>query len=217
MILHLFTRDLGWQSFITSVGGKSRPRAITRACTIVSVDFDHRENKELQQLKQVQIAEPLATLHSDVVKSAVAMFIAELLMRSLHRDYQNTDLYDHIEELLIELDRADQIALFPIRAILHCIYDLGFGIPTSQYDRLIFDPVLGQFEMAGRSTNPEDLNMASVLNRVLTEFNMGHLEPISSSEMRKKILQVLLDYLKERLDLNQSIKSHEVLEVILHS
>ena len=217
VILHILTREKGLLSFITRVGGRSRPRALAQVCTLVELDFAYHEKNEIHSIKQIQLLDVLPNLKEDILKSTVSIFIAEILFRSLHKDYVNRELFDNIRVLLNGLDKSNRVAMYPIWAVLILCFDLGLEIAIPEgKNKQLFDPVEGGFISVKGSYSELDIEASEALKKMLIEFSSEETSEVPPPAVRKKVLSLLLEYIRERLEIRSSFRSHEVLEVILH-
>jgi DNA repair protein RecO (recombination protein O) len=84
------------------------------------------KDNTLGYLKDVKISCPYKTLYQDVKKSAVAIFLAEVLSHTLQNEAQNTELFDFMQQQLREFDDIDCNIDFHILFLLDITKYLGF-------------------------------------------------------------------------------------------
>lgn len=217
VILHAFTRDLGWVSFVTNIGGKKRPRALIQPMNLLELDFNFKESKELQTIQQIALSSSLNQIWSEVPRASVAMFMAEVLSKSLHRNYPNPTLFNFTRQMILDLDKEEHFASFPIRFMLGLAECLGIGIEIPETrGRYFFNPILGEWLGSAESKMCLSLETGSLLFDLLMFLGDAGPLPKLNSAQRSALLEVLILYLKEQLDMKREIKSHQVLEVVLH-
>ncbi len=219
LILHAFTFQLGWISFFHRVGGKDKSRALFQSMTLIELDFEFKENKDLQQGVKISLSQTFPNIYNQVARMSVAMFMAEVLRKSLHKHYVNHALFLHCAEMLEDLNEKEDFAIVPIQFMIGLTQALGFEIvPPSDPGFYRFDPEEGCFTTAASKALAQ-LDIESSKSFILLFEGMGDFAASINipAHHRKAILRVLLVFLKAHLGMNLEIKSHEVLEVVLHA
>ena len=64
------------------------------------------------QIKELKIAHPLHSIHSDIFKSTMVMFLSEVLHFSIHEEEKNEPFFEFIETRLHWLDHNDKFNNF---------------------------------------------------------------------------------------------------------
>ena len=78
---------------------------------------DHKPRNGFFQFMGVQMVikkfkQPYSTLHTDILKSTVVMFLAEILTMVLKEEAPNEGLYNYIETALLWFDTVDCNSIF---------------------------------------------------------------------------------------------------------
>jgi DNA repair protein RecO (recombination protein O) len=134
VIVSVFTELFGVQSYlvngIRTTGKTSSKAALFQPSAILDLEVYHNELKNLQRIKEYKWAFLYQHVLTDVTKNAVAMYMVELLQKSLKQPENNPDLFHFCEESFIQLDGAEtaEIANFPIYFCLHLAYFFGFRL-----------------------------------------------------------------------------------------
>ena len=179
-------------------GKKAKFRSnLLQPLSLLEMEAYHKENRELQRLKEIRNYIPYHSIPVDPYKSSQAMFLAEILYKVLREEDPNPDLYDFLEHSLQFLDIAEQHTVnFHLLFLVQLTRYLGF-FPENQYDenRNLFDMRNGQFKEA-RSLHPDffDVDSSAVLN-LLLNTNFESLSRVNiSHEERIKFLNFLMDF-----------------------
>ncbi len=129
-IIKIFTQDKGLLTFIVHVssGTKSKFKpAFFQTFTLLSIDYQFKDNKSFLSIKEVKCYHPYKTIHVDFLKTTVALFCTELLLKCLVNEDCNYELYDFIECFAKHLDASDAaITHLPNWYALHLTKFLGF-------------------------------------------------------------------------------------------
>lgn len=131
MIVYLFTREKGTVPFVVHGVHSRRNKnfALFSPLSILDIEYEWRENKELQLLKGCQFAYHYSTLPYDPEKSMQAMFLAEFLRYALHHESEGGDLFDFLESALTGLDDTDgEVCNFYLMVMAEVARLLGYGM-----------------------------------------------------------------------------------------
>jgi DNA repair protein RecO (recombination protein O) len=221
VIVKVYTDSHGLKSFlvrgIRSKKSKLRP-GLFQPLSLLDLVFYHRENSSLGTLKETHHSHPYRHLHSDILKSSIALFINEIIYKTLREEEANPELFDFLWERCISLDQAQgNLSSFPI--IFMISYSRFLGIPprpghseTSPYFNLqegIFQP-----ENAG-PRSCFDKETSAALNSVMIASPDELQKLVLTSHIRSKLLTGILSYFRYHLQGFPEIHSHQVLHTVL--
>ena len=137
VIAHLFSLQRGLLGVIIKGARgnkKSRKQAILQVLTIVEIHINLRENKDLHFLKEIRLLHPYTGIPFSTPKTAQALFIAELLRKSIKEEEKNVDLYEFITNSLMFLDESTrELPAFHLKFMLDLSKHLGF-YPENNFD-----------------------------------------------------------------------------------
>lgn len=105
----------------------------------------HRNKGTLEHISEARIGFPYSSIHTDISKNALTMFLAEMLGNCIHEEERNTSLFNFLEASLQWLDSHDKIANFHLCFMLELTKYLGFYPDTQNRDATYFDLVEGAF------------------------------------------------------------------------
>jgi len=140
VIVAIYTELFGIQSYLVNgvrtVTKKNPGKAgLFQPGAILDLVVYHNELKNLQRLKEFKWGYLYKHIYSDVLKNAVALFMVELLQKTLKQPEHNPDLYHFIEDAFIHLDESEQLvtANYPLFFALHLAAFFGFRF-ADDYD-----------------------------------------------------------------------------------
>lgn len=133
MIVTIYTELFGIQSYMVNGVRASSKKGPGKAnlfqpAAILDLVVYHNELKNLQRIKEFRWGYIYQHLFFNVVKNSVALFMVELLQKTLKQPEANTDLFHFIEDAFIHLDNADEqvTANFSLFFALHLTSFYGF-------------------------------------------------------------------------------------------
>ena len=156
IIVTIFTEQFGLQSYIVN-GVRSKTAknkiALYQPLTLLNLVVYHRENANIERIKEISCLHPYRSLTADVKKSTLAMFINELLNKTVKEESHAGEVFQFICDSLITLDALGEgYENFHLVFMLKLSRYLGFGMHNA-------NEVLG-----GRVTDTET---ESILNELL--------------------------------------------------
>lgn len=135
LVLSIYTELFGLQSYLVNGVRVSSPRGMGKAnlfqpAALLDLVVYHQELKNLQRIKEFKWAVLYEHIYFDVWKNAVAMYMVELLQKTIKQPESNPDLFAFVEDAFIHLDSADSpvLANFPLFFSLHLGNFLGLRL-----------------------------------------------------------------------------------------
>ena len=202
VIATVFTEEFGLQSYmvngVRSKNSKSKI-ALYQPLTLLEMVVYHRENANLNRIKEIKCLHPYHTIHRDVTKSSIAMFITELLNKTVKEESHARELCEFLISSLITLDSlTENVANFHLIFLIRLSRFLGFGAQN-------VNEVLG-----GRITEPF---IETSLQKMLEG---SYLERVNlSNAQRREALNLLIAFYNEHTGQLADMKSVQVLKEIL--
>lgn len=201
IIVNIFTELFGLQSYIVNgVRSKSATNkiALFQPLTLLDLVVYHRENASILRIKEVKCLHAYQTLTGDIKKSAIAMFVNEILNKAVKDQSHAEEICGFLIESLIALDKTSRPENFHLIFLLKLSRYLGFG-PQSN------EEVLGAWIV---SKEEEE-----VLTQLLKADFDGRVT--LSYEQRKNLLESLLRFYATHIDNFGEMKSVQVLKDVL--
>lgn len=187
IIVTIFTEVFGLQSYIVNgVRSKSAKQkiALYQPLTLLDLVVYHRPNANLERIKEIRVLFPYQTLTADPKKSAIAMFLTELLNKSIKDESHARDLFDFLNQSLTQIDRLttgfeNSHLIFMIRLSRY----LGFGPQFANEilgGRVTDEPTEKIISALLQADFPDAVRMTNVQRReildLLLKFYADHLE-----------------------------------------
>ena len=129
LIVSCYTKELGVQSYILhhifkTKKGKLNP-AYFQLLTQLEIQTNHKPNQSLHKITEVKLHHSYISIHTNIYKSSVSIFIAEVLQSILKEEEKNTELYHFLEATLLWYDLHEFNANFHLAFLLKLSQYLG--------------------------------------------------------------------------------------------
>lgn len=151
LIVKCYTDEKGVVSFILRgvfKNSKSTTKvAYYQLLSQLQLIIDFKESRSLQTVKETKLSIIYSSLHSNVLKGSIVMFLSEVLASSLQEEEQNEQLFSYLETTLLWLDEQDDYSNFHLLFLLNLTKYLGFYPDTNDIDYPFFNLKEGRFEM----------------------------------------------------------------------
>jgi len=79
-----------------------------QSLAILEMVVSHKEKSTLHHIREARMHTAYATLHQDIRKTSVVLFLNELLYKILQEENGNRDLFSFIISQLLWFDQADR-------------------------------------------------------------------------------------------------------------
>ena len=203
IIVNIFTELFGLQSYIVNgVRSKSAKGkiALYQPLTLLDLVVYHKENANIMRIKEVRCAYPYQSLTSNISKSAQALFLNEMLNKSVKEQSHTQELFDFLFEAFVKLDTQETG------------YEnshLIFLLKLSSY--LGFEPQLIEEVLQGRLADKKE-------ETILTELLKANFNDylVMTAIQRRNLLDLLLRFYATHIDNLGEIKSVQILREILN-
>lgn len=223
LIVKCYTKDFGLKSYLLRSILKSKKGKIKVAyfqeLSILNIEADHRDGRSLQYIKELKLAYHYHSVHSNVVKGTIAMFISEILSNILKEEEENNELFQFLETSLIWFDQSDSdvIASFHLMFLMELSKYLGFYPNTHNFESQFFNLETGRFQDSNLGDYCISGEKLIFLKELLgIKFDANKRLNISNSQKRE-LLDMILIYFNLHLDGFKKPKSIEVLNQVFSS
>jgi DNA repair protein RecO (recombination protein O) len=218
LIVKCLTRDLGVVSYMIkniSTSKKSKNKfAFFQLLNILDLESNYNPNRHIQYIKDLKVSYNFTSLHTNIYKSSVVMFLSEILSNIIHIETKDMDLFDFIEKSLIWYDKSEDSSTFYLIFLMKITHYLGFYPDCTNMNYNYFNLEEGLFET---SKNSQYLIQGSSLVLFKTilgiKFDSNKL-PFIDKINKKDILKNILIYFKLHVDGFKDPKSLKVLNQI---
>jgi len=113
----------------------------------------HKNKGTLENIREVKVINPYKTLHTNIIKNSLVLFLAEMLGNSIQEQQQDEHLYNYIENAFNWLDKNNPITNFHLLFLLNLTKYLGFYPDENHISKDYFDLLEGEF-IAQPNLNP---------------------------------------------------------------
>ena len=216
LIVKCFTLSDGLKSYYVRDAFSSKKGnqkiAYFQPLTLLEIEAVHKNKGTLENFKEIKISSPFHSIHSDVIKSTIVMFVSEILHHSIQEEEKNESLFVFLETALNWLDNHDEIANFHLILLLETTKYLGFYPDVSDVELKFFEMTEGIFSPfhAISSLTEHETN----LFRKLIDLKFDNDQKMFHVIERQILLKILIDYYSFHLDGFKRPKSLEVLKEV---
>lgn len=195
LVIHCLSPQYGRRSFICTAGRSSA--ALVQPLSILDAEVTENPKSELWRAGSLSTVHPLTSLRTNLYKNSIALFISEVLYRTIKDGANEDGLADWCEKSIVTLeDLPGAPGNFHLRWLLEFAGALGFSPSTED-----IAPFAGtQLSHIGQLLS---LPYAECL-----------LLPLSGRD-RSEIAECLLKYISCHTESSINIKSLKVLQEIL--
>ena len=216
VMLHCYTERSGLQSFVVK-GARSKKKnkslsmGMFQPLTQLELLSSTPKSTRLPILKSAKIIHPYATISTDVVKSSICIFLAEVFRSVLKEAEENQSLYRFLEHALIWIDTRAQIANAHVFILIQLTKYLGFYPDMTHIAQPYFDLENGQFTAQARGKECVSGQEIEMLKSYLgTKFD--NIDKISANAVqRKRLLRLLMRYYELHVQSFRPPKSLDIL------
>lgn len=216
IIVHLFTHSFGRINII--VGGVKKSKSHTKSALFeplnllqITGNFKHLET--LIRPSEIKLSQPFFRIPTDMKKRSIALFLSEIIAKTIHEPHPEPQLFQFIKTQILELENSvDTHSAFPIQFLLH--YTKYLGIQPQLGPGLYFDMEEGNFTTYVPSGQYITNELRNHLHQFLETLHTSEVMPHLSLMERKNLLHALIDYYRIHLPQMKEIKSHLVLETV---
>ncbi len=218
LIVKAFTLSDGLKSYLlkgllTSKKGKLKT-AYFQPLTQLEMVANHKNKGTLESIREVRVTYHYQSLHSEIPKNAITLFLAEMLCNSIQEEERNEGLFYFMESALQWLDTHTEITNFHIYFLIDLTKYLGFYPETTNTSGTYFDLLEGEFTDT-RSLNP---NISGENLNLFKRFLGINFDTLQSVKMKKanrnQLLQSLVLYFELHLQGFRKPKSLAILNEV---
>jgi DNA repair protein RecO (recombination protein O) len=201
IIVTIFTELYGLQTYIVNgVRSKSNKSkiALYQPLTLLELVVYHKENANIMRLKEVRCFYPYHTLTRDIRKSAIALFINEVLNKAVKEQSHAEELGGFLIQSMMVLDQTEHPENFHLQFLVGLSKFLGF------------QPQNATEVIGGRLLEAEE---EELLNQVIGSLPGSHVS--LTYIQRKNLLDMLLRFYATHIENMGEFKSQVVLKEVL--
>lgn len=220
LIVKCYTQKAGLKTYMLRGILKSRKgkfkTSLFQPLTQLELVAKHKNKGSLEYLQEAKILTHYQSLHTEVVKSSMVLFLSEMLKNTIREEEENEELYHYLENTFNWLDSHSDIANFHLLFLLKLTRYLGFYPEDSEKDLNYFNLLDGVFQHEKTNSYCIDGNVLNNL-KLLLGTNFETLNQIKLAKTnRSQLLELLLNYYQLHIESFKKPKSLTVLHEIFN-
>lgn len=202
LICDIYTQHWGMRSYIIHGVRQAKSKIsnlLLRPSALIDLVVYHNEDKKLNNIKEVKPSYIYERLPFSVKHGAIALFMCELLQKTLKEAEANETLFDFLQASFIDLDKSTEIASsFYLIFMAQLSFYLGFGpdVETFKADS-VFDYRNGIF-LINNNKNDAISYFDTISSQHLVDVYCTPLQEAASlsipAAQRNKLYENLMDY-----------------------
>lgn len=127
LVLNAYTQQHGQKTYFVRLN-KRQHIGLFKPFSILNLSVYSKENNNLQNIKDAELALPLLGINTDILKSTLAIFCAEAFAKAIVHPETDEELYNFLYDTVTYLDSTtDNLSLFPQYYLLSLSQILGFA------------------------------------------------------------------------------------------
>lgn len=221
-IVNIYTHQLGLQTYIVNgiYSQKSKNKmSFFQPLSLLNLVVYFRSNQKIKRIKELQWNTIFKSIPFDVKKSSIALFITEILNKSIKEEEPNEVLFDFLFSNIENLDiQKNSIANFLPFFLLELATHLGFKpLQNKTAQKPYFNLLQGQF-VVDEIINKNQLSLteSELLWSLLNNANNDVKALKITREDRGELLKVLVRYFQCHIENFGKMKSLPILEQIFN-
>lgn len=209
IIVNIYTEILGLQTYI--INGIRSPRskrnriALYQPLTMLDLVVYYREEKQINRLAEAKCHHLFYTILLDPKKTSIALFLVEILSKTLKEQTGNKELFDFIWDSILQFDTSKlAVESFHLVFIIKLTRYLGFN-PQSSME--IFEELKN--DKSEHQVKPPQGNW---LDQFL-KCDYSSTPPLTH-EQRSDLLNIMLSFYRLHVEQFGTVKSVKVLKQV---
>jgi DNA repair protein RecO (recombination protein O) len=220
-VVKIYTELFGLQSYLVKGIRKQNAKiksGLFQPLTLLDLVVYHKEKISLQNIKEVSYSYPYKSIPFDIRKSSLALFINELIYKTIHEEEPHPELFTFLYKTGVKLDSmTENFSLFHLVFSIQYTRYLGC-LPQLNYSEK--KPFLNLREGLFQAGAPEHREFLD--GRMSRHFfqllKVGEGDPATlrlPARTRDELLDAILVYYRLHVPGFREIQSHQVLRTVL--
>ena len=200
LIINLLTESEGVVTVAVNMPKTQRgklKRQLFQPLTLLSIELDMRQNRELQHLRDARISVPFASLATDPAKLGIALFLAEFLYFCSRGEDASEGFFQYIKNSILWLDGSRQhYANSHLVFMMRLSRFIGFMPNVDDYVEGDFFDMRNACFVRTSPLHPDYLSpedASHVITLLRMNFETMHLFRLTRSE-RNRIVDIIILY-----------------------
>lgn len=206
VIVKIYTEEFGLKSYLVngarSSKNKSNPMAFFQPLTMLNLVVYNRPSG-LNRIKEMSLEMAFQSIPFEIKKTSIAMFLVEMLSKSLREEEKNDHLFQFIQQSLLFLDHCEaDYENFHIQFLFGLTHFLGIAIESSE-------EIFSQLQDSGITVNQE---LSEKLHQIIQGNYLAFVK--LNGKTRSILLNYLIRFFQIHLENFGEIKSLNILKQI---
>ena len=203
IIVKCFTKSDGLKSYlikgIRSSKKKSLNIGLFQPLTIIEIDANHKNKGNLESIRSAKISNSYKTVHIDIFKNSIVLFLSEVLAKSIKEEEKNIELFEFVKKSMIWLDNSEKFSNFHIQFLVKLLSFLGISPEKTEKTMNGFNMIDGVFCEYDQSEFCINGELVDYFKSFLgTEFD-DNIDEVNTSNKRKELIEFLIKYMQIHL------------------
>jgi DNA repair protein RecO (recombination protein O) len=220
LLVYTYTNLFGRQTYVVN-GVRSEKNKTGMACfqplTLLDAVAYHNPKSDLQRLGEYRLLQPLHSIPFSVTKNAQALFIGEVLYKTIREQETNEALFRFLVRAVLELDEMKQgVANFHLYFLVQLNRYLGYAPGNDYFPEMpYFDAQAGEFTPL-RPTHDLFFDATQTqLFATLLDSTPENLAQLSlHHDQRNRFVDNMLRFLNHHFDTPVSVHSAAILQEV---
>ncbi len=220
VVAKIYTSKFGLQSYL--INGVKKPKAKIRMnmlqpLHLLDLVVYHKPNGNIQRISDARSEPILQSIPYDISKSAIVMFMNEMIYKSLKQQHEDEVMFHFIEKSIELLDESEKgFVNFHLIFLIKLTRFLGFYPDLSDSQFHFFDLIAGTF-VASQPPHIHFIEEKYIkLWQQLLESSIDNFYTLQlGTETRKYLIQKIIDYYTLHIEDFGQVKSNLILEEVL--
>lgn len=193
IILHTLSKEYGRKGFFVKNISNRAVTSLFFPLAILEADVTETTRSRLYTASHLALSRPLSGIRNNIRKSAISMFISEVLFRVVKEGISDSSLYDTCERNIMLLDAMDDdFSNFHLYFLLDFIIALGFSPEPCD-----LEPFMGEYS-------------GLVSGFMGKSFSEAMLVPMTG-DIRNELAERLLKYIEFHTESAVNVNSLKIL------
>jgi DNA repair protein RecO (recombination protein O) len=217
-IIHIYTESFGRTSYCVA-RNRGRKTMLTHALflplSVLDMDVEHMNTRDLQRIREAKTCYSLTNIPADPMKNVIALFLAEILYRTLRANEPDSRLFEYLYESIRWLELSEQgVANFHLVFLIRLVQYLGIYPNVKSYQPgCIFDLLNGVFTGQPPEHRYYLSKEESIIFFRLLRMDYKNMAVYSFSRLeRTNIIRRILEYYRLHLSDFSEIKSLPIMQ-----
>lgn len=222
VIVTLYTEEFGRQSYMINGIRSPKSRAkmgVLQPLFLLEIQAYHKGGRDVQRMKEFKATSIYNDIPFNIVKSTMAMFLAEMLNKVLRSEEADASVFEFMQNAFVYFDSMESgSANFHLWFLTKMLGYLGFQLENNHSNlNVFFDMKAGAF-VPQRPSFPNTPNTEeSKFLAQLIDLEIQRIDDLAIDGItRSRLLTVILEYYAIHFDGLGSINSLKVLQEIFH-